>query len=285
MISGTSSKYGVSWEMLLAMMQQDSSLGTKGIGAKTFNPGNVGNTDSGKTTNYGSWQAGVDALGNWLNNHRATSQISEQSIQQAGSYVPTGNSIIDNMAQQSLTDRSYFESLSTTQQGIVMSALAKQNLKPADKTTSLTAEQIKLQGDAVSALSSLDQAEKLYNDSPALLWRNIGPDWLARWAGASIFRNLLKEVTDVKTRIRTGAALNAQEIDFYGSQAPKVGDSQADVSNKFAQLRGFYLGISGIPVTIKDPDTNEQYVFNNLYDSQQRLGLRQAINEGWELQY
>ena len=36
--------------------------GTAGMGAKTFNPGNVGNTGS-SSKNYGSWQAGMDALG------------------------------------------------------------------------------------------------------------------------------------------------------------------------------------------------------------------------------
>lgn len=72
MVKNTSQKYGVSWEMLIAMMQQDSSLGTAGKGARTYNPGNVGNDDSGNIRNYGSWQAGVDAVGNWLNNHRVS---------------------------------------------------------------------------------------------------------------------------------------------------------------------------------------------------------------------
>ena len=71
MISKASEKYGVPWEMMVAMMQQDSNLGTAGKGARTFNPGNVGNTDSGAERNYGSWQAGVDAVGNWLSKHRA----------------------------------------------------------------------------------------------------------------------------------------------------------------------------------------------------------------------
>ena len=72
MIANAAGKYGVSWEMITAMMQQDSSLGTKGKGAKTFNPGNVGNDDAGNIRNYGSWQAGVDAVGKWLSNHKVT---------------------------------------------------------------------------------------------------------------------------------------------------------------------------------------------------------------------
>lgn len=72
MISQTSQKYGVPWEMLIAMMEQDSSLGTKGKATRTFNPGNVGNDDSGNLRNYGTWQAGVDAVGDWLARHKST---------------------------------------------------------------------------------------------------------------------------------------------------------------------------------------------------------------------
>ena len=35
-----------------------------------MNPGNVGNTDTGATRTYASWQEGVDAVASWLNNHR-----------------------------------------------------------------------------------------------------------------------------------------------------------------------------------------------------------------------
>jgi len=62
MVVNAASKYGVSWEMMVAIMQQDSNLGTAGKGARTFNPGNVGNTDSGAEVNYKTWQAGVDAV-------------------------------------------------------------------------------------------------------------------------------------------------------------------------------------------------------------------------------
>jgi hypothetical protein len=71
MISKASEKYGVPWEMLVAMMEQDSSLGTAGKGARTFNPGNVGNDDAGNIRNYGDWQSGVNAVAAWLDKHRA----------------------------------------------------------------------------------------------------------------------------------------------------------------------------------------------------------------------
>jgi hypothetical protein len=66
MVVSAANQYGIDPGMLIAMMQQDSSLGTRGLGAKTFNPGNVGNDDSGATRNYGSWSAGVNAVAQWL---------------------------------------------------------------------------------------------------------------------------------------------------------------------------------------------------------------------------
>lgn len=71
MVMKASEKHQVPWEMVVAMMEQDSSLGTKGKGARTFNPGNVGNDDEGNIRNYGNWQAGVDAVALWLSKNRA----------------------------------------------------------------------------------------------------------------------------------------------------------------------------------------------------------------------
>lgn len=53
---------GIDPRILLAEMQQDSGFGTTGVGAKTRNPGNVGNDDTGKKVTYSTWAAGVDAL-------------------------------------------------------------------------------------------------------------------------------------------------------------------------------------------------------------------------------
>jgi len=93
MISKTSAKYGVPWEMLVAMMQEDSSLGTQGKAVRTFNPGNVGNDDSGNLKNYGNWQSGVDAVGNWLSKHR--------DLRGGGDQMVNGlsRSAIESMAQ------------------------------------------------------------------------------------------------------------------------------------------------------------------------------------------
>lgn len=62
MIMTAAQQYGVDPQLMIAQMKLESQLGTAGAGAKTFNPGNVGNTDNGSTRNMGSWQAGVNAM-------------------------------------------------------------------------------------------------------------------------------------------------------------------------------------------------------------------------------
>lgn len=63
-------KYDINPKMIMAMVQQDSSYGTKGKGKYSFNPGNIGNDDAGHIKNFGNWQAGLDAVADWLNKHR-----------------------------------------------------------------------------------------------------------------------------------------------------------------------------------------------------------------------
>lgn len=76
MVMSSSKRYGVDPSLMIAIMQQDSSLGTAGLGAKTKNAGNVGNDDAGNTVTFDSWGKGVDAVGKWLSNHKATEKVS-----------------------------------------------------------------------------------------------------------------------------------------------------------------------------------------------------------------
>lgn len=66
MVITAAQKYDVSPKLLVAIMQQDSGLGTKGLGMKTRNPGNVGNNDSGKIVKYPSWKEGVEGVARFL---------------------------------------------------------------------------------------------------------------------------------------------------------------------------------------------------------------------------
>jgi len=59
-------KYNVDPKMMIAIMQQDSSLGTKGLAVRTKNPGNVGNDDEGNIRSYEDWPKGVEAVAQQL---------------------------------------------------------------------------------------------------------------------------------------------------------------------------------------------------------------------------
>lgn len=61
-VARASDKYGVDPKLVIAMMVQDSSLGTAGKAVRTRNPGNVGNDDTGALRTYATWSEGVEAV-------------------------------------------------------------------------------------------------------------------------------------------------------------------------------------------------------------------------------
>jgi hypothetical protein len=71
MVMDASRRNEVSPAMILALMRQDSTYGTRGLAVKTQNPGNVGNDDAGNTRTYPTWEAGVGAVAQWLASNRA----------------------------------------------------------------------------------------------------------------------------------------------------------------------------------------------------------------------
>jgi hypothetical protein len=74
MVYAAVQQYAVDLPLLVAIIQNDSSFGTLGVGARTFNPGNVGNTGSATRT-YPSWEEGVSAVADWLNRHRVVTPV------------------------------------------------------------------------------------------------------------------------------------------------------------------------------------------------------------------
>lgn len=72
MILTASSTHGVDPRLVLAIIQNDSSFGTKGHGARNNNPGNIGQFDNLKSTvkGYPTLAAGVEAVAKWLANHK-----------------------------------------------------------------------------------------------------------------------------------------------------------------------------------------------------------------------
>jgi len=73
MIIDSASKYGVSPKLLISLMQQDSSLGTKGLGASNNNPGNIAQYDNikGAVKGYSTLADGVDAVAKWMSDNKS----------------------------------------------------------------------------------------------------------------------------------------------------------------------------------------------------------------------
>lgn len=84
MIFDSAQKYNVDTRLMMALMELDSRFGTAGIAIRTLNPGNVGNNDDGDTRTYPTWDAGVEAVAKWLDNHRieAETKIAEELKQE-----------------------------------------------------------------------------------------------------------------------------------------------------------------------------------------------------------
>ncbi len=84
MILNAGQKYNVDVRLMMALMELDSRFGTAGVAIRTLNPGNVGNNDDGDTRTYPTWDAGVEAVAKWLDNHRieAETKIVEELKQE-----------------------------------------------------------------------------------------------------------------------------------------------------------------------------------------------------------
>ena len=74
MIASAAGQYNVDPNMLMSVLKVESNFGTLGTGAKTNNPGNVGNTDSGATQKFPTWQDGVNATAQQLANRKVSVQ-------------------------------------------------------------------------------------------------------------------------------------------------------------------------------------------------------------------
>lgn len=80
MVATAANAYGVDPKMVYAIMLQDSSLGTAGMGARNNNPGNIGQYDNlGRpVAGYQTLQGGVNAVAKWL---------SKKKVQPGGNYA------------------------------------------------------------------------------------------------------------------------------------------------------------------------------------------------------
>ena len=114
-------------------------------------------------------------------------------------------------------------------------------LNPPAET--LTDAQVRTQAAATSGLRSLQTAEQILAKDPnAPLKAN-----LPIIKGQSPYRAAVNEVKDAFTRIRTGAQINDQELEFYENQLPQFYDSPETIQYKLGIFRDLFKDIAADP--------------------------------------
>jgi flagellum-specific peptidoglycan hydrolase FlgJ len=85
MIWDSAQKTGVPVDLMVALAQEESLFGTKGMARKTMNVGNVMNTGA-NTRTFNDWQSGVQSMANFLAQHQtgrvAPSPVTDKSLYQ-----------------------------------------------------------------------------------------------------------------------------------------------------------------------------------------------------------
>ncbi|MBP9772992.1 MAG: glucosaminidase domain-containing protein [Candidatus Pacebacteria bacterium] len=70
MVWESTQKHSVDIHLVMALMQQDSQFGTKGLAVKSKNPGNIGTYGGKIRYNCSSWNEGVDRVSRWISENR-----------------------------------------------------------------------------------------------------------------------------------------------------------------------------------------------------------------------
>lgn len=132
----------------------------------------------------------------------------------------------------------------TMWKGVLASTIATQKAQEPTKASALA------QRDANNAASGLTQISNIktwVTEDPDLITRVQTPVF-GNMGTAGKMRKALKEVQDIYTRLRTGAALNSEEIAFYESQiAPNLINIADPTSFNYGLelAESFFAGIAG----------------------------------------
>ena len=133
-----------------------------------------------------------------------------------------------------------FESLPPTIKARIIPKLSGKGFVYQGKP--LRQEQQKTQENANSGLRALDVLEKEVK-GPGGKLKTLKAK-LPFAPGARLLRSSANEVKDVLQRLRTGAAINDQELDFYESQIPSVIDDEKTINFKISIFRNLFEGLS-----------------------------------------
>ncbi len=106
---------------------------------------------------------------------------------------------------------------------------------------------------AQSGLQNLQTLENMIKGNPGIVGKSQIP-LLGRLGDAGTYNTAANEVSDVITRLRTGAALNADEEAFYRGQLPSVTDSPETIQYKINLFRNLFSKFAN-PTSINSSST------------------------------
>ena len=269
MVISSANKYGVDPALIISVMQNDSQLGTTGKGAKTFNPGNVGNNDAGQIKNFGSWNKGVDAVAEWLSNHKAQNQ------QQTGQPVTLADkTLVSNpfsISQVQQLPQNQQQYLAGGPQGMIYvdASRVPASLLPAIKINASRAGIPVLDEASASGVKSLDVVYKNLENmntlastvlgnrlqglttNPLQAQLQSGEDVVDPITGETVSRGVLlnrfnsyrataiKSVQGLAGGAGSGLRINTGEISAESDNLPTLGDSKESALAKISQYKTF----------------------------------------------
>jgi hypothetical protein len=242
-ILDAATKYGVDPNVLAANVQQESGFGTLGIGAKTNNAGNIGNTDNGSTKTYDSWQAGLDANAKWLSDHKATTANGvtiPSQLQGVPAVIPQG---IKGVPGTAYVDAGRLTGTPIQQNKITQAATTAHIPVLSDSDVSkvrsidITKQNLDAMQGAISGLLGNGAVGRIGSSISNLFGQvTQSNETVASWNG---YRTLAVNALQALGAGSGGARITAGEIQTATDNLPTITDSAQTANKKIAIINGF----------------------------------------------
>lgn len=258
MIMASAAKYGVDPALMIAIMKQETQLGTVGTGAKQNNYGNVGNTDAkmaaGTPTPMPTPQAGIDAVAANLAKRKQSATTSNVPAGQFGAtsasadytkqFFPQAaqNGVMESSAGAIYLDLS---KVPATLQTAATNTAARLGIKALSESDAKGVQAVD------TIYQSLNKLTKLSNDQllPAGMGIGVAANAVKNYLGSKTGSNAkladfglakdsaIKAVTALAGGVGSGLRLNTGTIDASVSNLPTMYDSKQVALEKINQLR------------------------------------------------
>lgn len=238
MVTDSASKYGVDPKLMIAIMQQDSTLGTAGKAVRTKNAGNYGNDDAGNEVTFKNWGDGVDAVAKWLSGHKATKRYTgefQSTLETVAN--ATGEAMIAKNKNLSLMKKSIAEGDYKSAYTQIVNSV-KKSLTGTEKTDFTN------KYSSLNAIKQLEDKLKAYNDGGGKTGIIKGTyEDVVNKLGLVSDPKYKTLATDLKIalqeyrQVMTGSAFSDQEARDYASVNP-TGKNSMDLN--LSILDGLY---------------------------------------------